>query len=112
MKSLSIYIKLGSLASSFLLLIFSSLSYSSEKEAGKWYEKSFEDILNSRVVTATRNESTLKNVPGVVTVFSGEEIQLMGLRSLKEVLERTTGFFVNRQFIGATVGSRKIFNYI
>ena len=89
-----------------LLFPLTSAASSDQTTVQKWYDKSFEEILNSRVVTATRTESTLKNVPGVVTVFSGEEITTMGLRSLKEVLERTTGFFVNRQFTGATVGSR------
>ncbi len=72
----------------------------------KWYDKSFHEILNSKVVTATRNEKTLKDVPGVVTVFTSHQIRQMGLRSLKEVLDRTTGFFVARQLNGATVGSR------
>ncbi|NRB40598.1 MAG: TonB-dependent receptor [Pseudomonadales bacterium] len=76
------------------------------KSPAKWYEKSFEEILNSKIVTATRGPSSRQDAPGVVTVFSRQDIERMGLRSVKEVLERTTGFFVNRQFSGAVVGSR------
>lgn len=79
-----------------------------EADDDKWYEKSFEEILSSKIVTATRNQSTKKDAPGVVTVFTSEDIARMGLRSVKEVLERTTGFFVNRQLTGAVVGSRGI----
>ncbi|NRB40372.1 MAG: TonB-dependent receptor [Pseudomonadales bacterium] len=72
----------------------------------QWYEKSFQDILNSKIVTSTRNESSVNDVPGVVSVFTRQDIQRMGLRSIKELLERTTGFFINRQLTGATIGSR------
>lgn len=104
MKFVNLFLCQSTFVLAFFLLTFSNLNFAEVNQ--KWYEKSFEEILNSRVVTATRNDSTLKNVPGVVTTFSSEEIKLMGLRSLKEVLERTTGFFINRQLIGATLGSR------
>ena len=71
-----------------------------------WYEQSFQDILNAKIITSTRNESSVNDAPGVVTVYSSQDIQRMGLRSVKELLERTTGFFINRQLTGATIGSR------
>jgi len=79
---------------------------SADQADNKWYEKSFSEILNSEIITATRNDSTVDNAPGVVSVYSSDTLQKMGVRSIKELLERTTGFFVNRQFTGATVGSR------
>ncbi len=71
-----------------------------------WYEQSFQEILNSKIVTATRNDSTVQDAPGVVTVYTEKMIKQMGLRSLKEVLERTTGYYVSRQLSGTTIGSR------
>lgn len=106
MKSINLLTNKSYYLSSLVLFLSCTLSFNALSQDKKWYDKSFEDILNSRVVTATRTQSTLKNVPGVVTVFSGDEIQMMGLRSIKEVLERTTGFFVTKQLTGTTVGSR------
>ena len=74
----------------------------------QWYEKSFQEILNSKIITATRTTSSVNDVPGVVSVYTSNDIQRMGLRSVKELLERTTGFFINRQLTGASIGSRGI----
>lgn len=72
----------------------------------RWFERSFEDVLNTAIITPSRNVQKLGDTPSVISVYSAEEIHRMGIRNIKELLERTPGFFVNRQLTGSAVGSR------
>ena len=57
------------------------------------------------VVTASKSETTLAKAPSVVTVWTADDIQKMGIRSLRELFERTSGFFCTRQYAAAVFGS-------
>lgn len=72
----------------------SALSVDMEKN-NKWYERSFEQLLETKIVTATRDQQQIGDAPANMTVYTAADIQRMGLRSVKELLERTTGFFTN-----------------
>ena len=72
----------------------------------KWYERSFEQLLETKIVTATRDQQQIGDAPANMTVYTAADIQRMGLRSIKELLERTTGFFTNKQGAGPAIGSR------
>ena len=97
--------------SSRCLLLAAALSYNVSALADtakndKWYERSFEQILETKIVTATRDQQQIVDSPANMTVYSAADIQRMGLRSIKELLERTTGFFTNKQGAGPAIGSR------
>ena len=72
----------------------------------KWYERSFEQLLETKIVTATRDQQQIGDASANMTVYTAADIQRMGLRSIKELLERTTGFFTNKQGAGPAIGSR------
>lgn len=73
---------------------------------GKWYERSFEQLLDTKIITATRSEKSIDQSPSMITVYTEADIKRMGIRSIKELLERTTGFFTNKQLAGPAIGSR------
>ncbi len=57
------------------------------------------------VVTASKSEESVTQAPSVVTVWTAEDIQKMGVRTLRELFERTSGFFVTRQYSEPVMGS-------
>lgn len=96
-----------------LLLLVSHNESSFAREAGadanpRWYELSFEQLLESEVVTATRAQTPITESPSSVTVYTADDIKRMGIRNIKELLERTTGFFLNKQIGGPAIGARGI----
>ncbi len=72
----------------------------------KWYERSFDQLLKTKIITATRDEEELSQSPSNISVYSADDIKRMGIRTLKELLERTPGFFINQQLAGPSLGSR------
>jgi outer membrane receptor protein involved in Fe transport len=74
--------------------------------ADQWYERSFEQLLKTKIVTSTREEQDIQLSPNTISVYTAADIKRMGIRSIKELLDRTTGFFVNRQLAGPVIGSR------
>ncbi len=71
-----------------------------------WYERSFEQLLDTKIITPTRDTQSLRNSAAAISVYTANDIKRMGIRTVKELLERTTGFFVNKQLAGAAIGSR------
>ena len=72
----------------------------------KWYERSFEQLLNTKIITSTRQEQSISLSPNNVSVYTAADLKRMGIRSIKELLDRTPGFFVNQQLAGPAIGSR------
>lgn len=56
------------------------------------FDLSLEELMNVKVVTASRTEQQLSEVPGVVTVITQEEIREQGFRTLRELLLTIPGF--------------------
>lgn len=79
---------------------------------GRLLEMSFEDLMNVRVVTPTRNLQSSKQAPATVLVVTMDQIRLRGYRNLGEVLNDLPDFIVNNnsdpQFYN-TVSIRGIF---
>jgi outer membrane cobalamin receptor len=53
---------------------------------------SLEDLMKVKITVASRNEQTLRETPGVVTIITGEEIRNSGARDLIDVLRLVPGF--------------------
>lgn len=53
---------------------------------------SLEDLMKVKVTVASRNEQTLRETPGVVTIITSEEIKNSGARDLIDVLRLVPGF--------------------
>ena len=57
------------------------------------------------VVTASKESQSIEKAPSVITVWTENDIKVMGIRTVKELLDRTAGFFNNMQYSGMTTGS-------
>ena len=90
------------------VLIFAGidLNIACADEADKWYEQSFSELLSTKTVTATRSDKTLADTPSNLSVYTADDLERMGIRTLKELLQRTPGFFTGKQVSGPMIGSR------
>lgn len=99
------------IGSIYLSLTCSALVQANNEESqsnleNKWYERSFEQLLKTKIITTSRNEQLLQTSPTSITAYSADDLKRMGIRTIKELLDRTTGFFVNQQLAGPAIGSR------
>lgn len=95
---------------------FQAMAYNSENAmaanteaatyADKWYDRSFEQLLKTKIITSTREEQEITQSPNIMSVYTAADIKIMGIRTLRELLERTPGFFINQQIAGPSLGSR------
>ncbi len=60
------------------------------------------------VFTASKKTERLNLAPSVMTVYTDEDIRREGFRNLNELLERTTGFFINRNMSNVLISNRGI----
>lgn len=60
------------------------------------------------VVTATRTPQKIEEAPSIISVITREQIQLMGYRTLGEILRNTVGFEVNDNGHWPDTGARGI----
>jgi iron complex outermembrane receptor protein len=70
---------------------------------------SLSDLFNidvPTVISASKSEKKLDKAPSIITVWTDKDIKRMGVRSVKELLDKTVGFFNNRQYSNATLNSR------
>lgn len=55
---------------------------------------SLEELMQVKVITASKVEENINEAPGIVTVITAKEIQKFGANSLYEVLDRVTGVYL------------------
>lgn len=70
--------------------------YADERQDLAYLELNLEELLEVPVTGATLTEESLKTVPSVVTVFTREQIDRLGLDYLYELLRLVPGFQVSR----------------
>ncbi len=93
----------------FLFLITTSIFYnSSAYENGDTLSKmSLEELMNVKVVTASKKSERIDEAPNVMYVIDEEEIRNKGFRTLRDVLVTIPGFGVfhrDLQFVGQVRG--------
>lgn len=54
-----------------------------------------QDALEEIVVTATKREAALRDIPASISAFSGEDLEARGILSINDVLEQTPGVTSN-----------------
>ncbi|MBF0264855.1 MAG: TonB-dependent receptor plug domain-containing protein [Gammaproteobacteria bacterium] len=72
------------------LMIAKSIAY----EKVEVYTLSLEELLDTKVVSASRKEEQQHLAPGVITVISEQEIKQYGARHLRDILDRLVGIQV------------------
>ncbi|WP_039913302.1 TonB-dependent receptor plug domain-containing protein [Cellvibrio mixtus] len=78
-----------------LAVCCASVSYADDNDIA-YLELNLEELLEVPVTGATMTEESLKTVPSVVTVFTREQIDRLGLDYLYELLRLVPGFQVSR----------------
>ena len=80
-----------------VLWIFPSIGYSQEKQEFKDFkELDIEELLNQNTSIAAKTEQKVSEAPGIVTVITAQEIEAMGARDLRDILEIVPGFEFSR----------------
>ena len=75
---------------------------------------SLRDLLNVKVVTASKSAEKLSDAPGVISVVTKDEIKRFGGNTLKDILERVpslsaqTAFFQDRSLIAVRGDQLKV----
>ncbi|MDA3867868.1 MAG: TonB-dependent receptor plug domain-containing protein [Salinivirgaceae bacterium] len=76
-----------------ILLHGSLLSFSQQVDSiSDMYSMSLEDLMDIEINVASKNKSSLRESPGIISVITGEQIQKMGARDLIDVLRLVPGF--------------------
>lgn len=55
---------------------------------------SIEELVEVKVITASKMDESINNAPGIISVITAAEIKKFGANSLYEVLERVTGIYL------------------
>jgi outer membrane receptor for ferrienterochelin and colicin len=76
-----------------LSLTFSSFVFSFDEMDGL-LDLSLEELVQLKVVTVSKREESLVDAPGVISVYSSEEINRFGARNLKDVLLRIPNLYL------------------
>ena len=80
MKPMTITRFLGQLSMALLPLSF----FSATAHSQELWDKSLEELVNIKFVSATRTEATSLHLPSVVTVLSEEELSRWGAENLAD----------------------------
>ncbi len=77
------------------------------EEPKDWPEMTLEELLNVPITVATKNPSSVRATPGIVTLITRDEIVNMGARDLMDVLRMVPGFDFGVDTQGAVgIGAR------
>ncbi len=60
------------------------------------------------VLTASKIEEPIDHAPSVMTVYTTEDIRRQGFRNVNEIMDRTAGFFTNRNLANPLISNRGI----
>ena len=79
-------------------LLFSVLlaSLSAHSDEADFYNLKLQDLLSIKIATSTLTERDISTIPAPVTIFTRDEIESIGVRSLHEILEYVPGYQVTR----------------
>lgn len=73
---------------------YSNVTISDSIVNKKLLEMSINDLMDIKVVTASKHEQSIKEAPSSMTVISSDDIEKYGYESLAEVLSSVRGFYV------------------
>ncbi|MGL1888469.1 MAG: TonB-dependent receptor [Reichenbachiella sp.] len=77
-----------------------------ENDSKKLFNMSLEELLSSKVVTASKKEEFSNFAPGIISVITSEQIELFGARDLFDVLNYITGVLIVNTSMRNTVNIR------
>jgi len=75
-----------------LFIVFSLTVNSVQASVDDLFNMSLEELMHVKVVGSTHTPETLSSVPASVSVYSSDEIELMGIQTLEELMNFVPGF--------------------
>lgn len=75
-----------------LSINFQSMAQETPQLDDDLYSMSLEDLMNIEINVASKNKSSLRESPGIISVITQEQIQKMGARDLIDILRLVPGF--------------------
>jgi len=79
-----------------LFVSFNLVTNYSQASVDDLFNMSLEELMQVKVVGSTHTPETLSSVPAAVSVYSGDEIELMGIQTLEELMNFVPGFSSSR----------------
>lgn len=90
----------------FALLIPPVSVIANEKAADDLFKMSFEQLLETEVITASKIAQQLTDAPSAVTIVTSQDIEDYGYRTFAEILESMRGLYVSDDRAYAFLGGR------
>ncbi len=78
------------------LLAIALVTWTTFAQETDFMEMSLDDLLNLKVISASKTAMSLEDAPGIITVVTKEEIRNHGLSKLSDLLNLVPGFTVGR----------------
>lgn len=76
------------------MFAFSLCAEEDETDVKHLINLSLEELMDIKIITASKNEESVENAPGIISVVTSKEIDDFGANSLFEVLERVTSIYM------------------
>jgi len=87
-----------------LFLLMAGIALDMPADCADINELDLEALLNTQISTVSKYEQKASDAPASVTIITGEEIERYGYRTLTELLNSVSGFFIrydrNYDYIG------------
>ena len=87
----------------FIMCFYCSLAYSEDDTS--YLDLSLEELLQVKVVTVSKREESINDAPGIISVFTSNDIKAFGARNLKDVLLRIPNFYMLDSYTFNATGS-------
>ncbi len=75
-----------------IFFLFPTHLYATETSDQKLFDMSLEELLNTKVSVVSKNQTTIRETPGIITKITHDEIVAMGARDLVDILRAVPGF--------------------
>ncbi len=96
----------------FILIILSIFFWSfqvfPQKDTIDIFNLSIEDLMSIKVISPTKTQETIENVPAVLEIITDKDIEKYGFTTLQEALERVTGLFITYDYVSHNISMRGI----
>ena len=88
--------------------VSSATGQSSPGQIGNLYGMELQELLGIKVESLSKRKESTTVAPGIVTVYFREDLERLQIRNLADLLELTTGFLIERDVDGVSIGTRGV----
>ena len=77
-----------------ILIYLPAISHSENNQENE-FQNSLTELLNTKIITASKYDQTISEIPASVTIITNEDIESYGYDNLADVLNRVVGFYIS-----------------